>query len=196
MAWCWVGVEPLPKLGVIQFVNSSPPGTKWPPCHRRHFRMHFYEWKVFHFNSHFTEVCSSGSNWQKVSIGSGNGLAPVRRQAITWTNADPVHWRIYAALGGDELKWSLDYKELIKRLRCMWVFQGLCSRRGRMSCHAYHFILWSLESIQFRCWNYCTALKFDRCFSTTAAETPVKFQSNQMIWNLYVMTLRFHKICW
>ena len=25
-------------------------------------------------------------NW--VSIGSDNGLAPVRRQAITWTNAD------------------------------------------------------------------------------------------------------------
>ena len=25
-------------------------------------------------------------NW--VSIGSGNGLSPVRRQAITWTNGD------------------------------------------------------------------------------------------------------------
>ena len=25
----------------------------------------------------------------------GNGLSPVRRQAITWTDADPVHWRIY-----------------------------------------------------------------------------------------------------
>ena len=28
-------------------------------------------------------------------------LAPNRRQAIIWTNADPVHWRIYAALWGD-----------------------------------------------------------------------------------------------
>ena len=26
-----------------------------------------------------------------------------RRQAITLTNADPAHWRIYAALGGEEL---------------------------------------------------------------------------------------------
>ena len=25
------------------------------------------------------------------------------RQAIIWTHADPIHWRIYAALGGDEL---------------------------------------------------------------------------------------------
>ena len=30
-----------------------------------------------------------GCNWQYVSIGSGNGLVPNRRQAITWTKADP-----------------------------------------------------------------------------------------------------------
>ena len=28
-----------------------------------------------------------------------------RRQAIIWTNVVPIHWRIYAALGGDELRW-------------------------------------------------------------------------------------------
>ena len=28
---------------------------------------------------------------------------PNRRQAIIWTNAHPIHWRIYAALGEDEL---------------------------------------------------------------------------------------------
>ena len=28
---------------------------------------------------------------------------PNRHQAITWTNADPVHWRIYATLGVHEL---------------------------------------------------------------------------------------------
>ena len=38
-----------------------------------------------------------------MSIGSGNGLAPNRRQAVIWTNADPLHWRLYVALGGDEL---------------------------------------------------------------------------------------------
>ena len=32
-----------------------------------------------------------------------NGLAPNRRQAIIWTNADSLRWRIYAALVGDEL---------------------------------------------------------------------------------------------
>ena len=48
-------------------------------------------------------MSSQESNWQYASIGSGDGLAPNRRQAIIWTNADPVRWRIYAALGGDEL---------------------------------------------------------------------------------------------
>ena len=37
----------------------------------------------------------------KPVIGSGNGLAPSRRQSITWTNDDPVYWRMYAALGED-----------------------------------------------------------------------------------------------
>ena len=26
-----------------------------------------------------------------------------RRQAIIWTDADTIHWRIYVAMGGDEL---------------------------------------------------------------------------------------------
>ena len=34
-----------------------------------------------------------------VSIGLDNDLAPSRRQAIIWTNADPIHRHIYAALG-------------------------------------------------------------------------------------------------
>ena len=36
------------------------------------------------------------------SIGSDNGLAPNRRQAIIWTNDSPIHGRIYAAWKGNE----------------------------------------------------------------------------------------------
>ena len=36
-------------------------------------------------------------------FGLDNGLVPTRRQAIIWTNADLIHWRIYAAQQGDEL---------------------------------------------------------------------------------------------
>ena len=35
------------------------------------------------------------------------------QQAIIWTNADPIHWRIYAALGGGELK---DAISLVQRV--------------------------------------------------------------------------------
>ena len=40
----------------------------------------------------------------KGPIGLVNGLASNRRQAIVWTNAHPIHWRIYAALGGDDIQ--------------------------------------------------------------------------------------------
>ena len=46
---------------------------------------------------------SLGSYWQYPSIGLDNSLALTRPQAIIWTKADPIHWRIYAALGEDEL---------------------------------------------------------------------------------------------
>ena len=79
------------------------PGTKWPPFRRCHSQMHFHELKVVYFDSNFIEVCSQWSNWQYVSIGSGSGMVPSRPQAITWSNTDPVPWRIYAVLGRDEL---------------------------------------------------------------------------------------------
>ena len=41
-----------------------------------------------------------------------------RRQAITWTNADLIHWHIYAALGGDELNWNILGK--LGQYHCCW----------------------------------------------------------------------------
>ena len=44
-----------------------------------------------------------------MDISSGNCLAPNRRQAFPWNNADPVHWRKYEALGGGgELKYIME----------------------------------------------------------------------------------------
>ena len=56
-----------------------------------------------YFDSNVPQICSQGSNWQYASIGSDNGLAPNRRQAIIWTNAGLVHWCIYVSLGFNEL---------------------------------------------------------------------------------------------
>ena len=46
------------------------------------------------------EICSqSRSNRQLVSIDSGNGLAPSRRQIISSINDDPVYRRLYTSSG-------------------------------------------------------------------------------------------------
>ena len=49
------------------------------------------------------EICSQGCNEQKAIIGSDNGLAPNRWQAIIWSNDDLVYCLIYALLGHDGL---------------------------------------------------------------------------------------------
>ena len=38
--------------------------TKWPTFSRRHFQMHFLQWKYLNFEYNLTEVCSWGSNQQ------------------------------------------------------------------------------------------------------------------------------------
>ena len=70
---------------------------------RQHFQTNFLEWKLSYFYSNFTEICSQGSNYHYANIGSDDGLAPNRRQAIIWNNAGLVYWRIYVSLDLNEL---------------------------------------------------------------------------------------------
>ena len=112
--------------------NSSPPGQNGRHFGRQQFQMHFLAlkfefWLKFHW-SLFVSV-----QLTIPSIGSDNGLAPNRRQAIIWTNADPIYWRIYAALRGDEfmlvsgliyivnsgLRNKL-YPEAYRLVNCLW----------------------------------------------------------------------------
>ena len=54
--------------------------TKWMPFCRLHLYI-FSERKYLYFEKKISEICSS---WP----GLGNGLAPNRLQAVTWTNGD------------------------------------------------------------------------------------------------------------
>ena len=45
-------------------LNSSPPGQNGHHFSRRHFQMHYLEWKWYNSDSNFTEICSQESNWQ------------------------------------------------------------------------------------------------------------------------------------
>ena len=112
----------------------------------------FHEWKVLYFDQNFTKVSSQWSNWQYPSIALENGLAPNRRQAIIWTNADPIHWRIYAALGGNELKGSSNFHITETSVSVMWEFEEsfrfqlqLSSPSLHSTCFVWHWWCWLLS---------------------------------------------------
>ena len=65
--------------------------------------MHFLKPKCVNFDLNVTEVCFQEPDWQISSIGSDDGLAPNRRQTLTWTNDGMCFRRIYASLGLNEL---------------------------------------------------------------------------------------------
>ena len=70
--------------------------------------MHFREWQFFRVLIEISlKIVPKGpiDKKKKNSIGLDNDLAPNMRQAIIWNNAYQIHWHIYAALGGDELKY-------------------------------------------------------------------------------------------
>ena len=56
---------------------------------------------IFWFKFHWSLFLKC--NLLLVNIGSGNGLVPIRRQPITWTNNDTAHWCIHRSPSLDEL---------------------------------------------------------------------------------------------
>ena len=96
------------KNPLVTAVDSPHKRPATRPFFRRHFQMHFLEWKLLYFDSNFTEVCSLGFKSQWAIIGSDNGLVPTRRQAFIWANGGLVHWRIYASFGLNELTISVN----------------------------------------------------------------------------------------
>ena len=69
--------------------------------------------KNFNF---LTKICvPNGAIGDNPTLVSDDGLAPNRRQAIIWTNTDPIHWCIYAALGWDALTEDLGSQGIIRR---------------------------------------------------------------------------------
>ena len=71
--------------GIETLTSDISFSIKWSPI-RKHIQIHFHEWQVLYFDSHFSEVCLSWSNWQYVSVDSDNGLSPNMRQAIIRIN--------------------------------------------------------------------------------------------------------------
>ena len=87
---------------IIQHIEAETNGRRFADDM---FKSNFLNENVwFSINlSLITEVCPLESSQNYFRIGSYNGLAPTRRQAIIWTNDGLVWWCIYASLGLNEL---------------------------------------------------------------------------------------------
>ena len=82
------------------WLKPSPPGQNG--CHFtddifKHIFLNEFEFSIS------PKFVPKGPIDSKPTIGWDNGSALNKWQAIIWTNADPIHWRIYVTLGGDEL---------------------------------------------------------------------------------------------
>ena len=83
---------------------------------------------------------------------------PNRRLAIIWTNANPIHWRIYAALGGDEL--NAQYRDLSNSSVLVEVLSD--NKVLREMCKQRHWDNIRLYSAQLELvWKY--VLNVERC---------------------------------
>ena len=92
---------------MIMSINSSPTGQNGPHLRDDILKCIFVNEKFCILINISLNVVHKVQSNNISAFGSDNGLTPTRRQAIIWTKANPILWRIYAALGGDELS-SID----------------------------------------------------------------------------------------
>ena len=81
-------------------VNSSPPGQNGHHFADDTFGCIFVNEKFCILISISLKFVPKDSIDKNLNTGLDNGVTPNWRQAIIWTNADLIHWRIYEALGG------------------------------------------------------------------------------------------------
>ena len=104
----WPSTDSLGALYHWQFcrealcINSSPSGQN-SRCFTDDISDAFSWWKKKLIKISLKFV-PKGPIDDNPAFGSDSCLTTNRQQAIMWTNAHPIHWRKWAALGGDELK--------------------------------------------------------------------------------------------
>ena len=79
-----------------------------------------FSWKkCLYFDEYLLKfVCKGSFNWQIVITGSGNGLAPIRCQDITWTSDDPVHWNFVRSFCTFGIKVGLSWRAFFLVTKC------------------------------------------------------------------------------
>ena len=135
--------------------NSSLLGQNGHHFGRRHFQMYFSNENgriPIQISLKFVPRSPIDNKQALVKV---NSLTPNRWQAITWTHDGPVHWCIYAALGGYEFKHYLP-KTLIQfakdalfvehlALVSMFVVVGDSLSQIARQLSVYHIFFYLLE---------------------------------------------------
>ena len=67
----------------------------------------FLIWKSLYFDGNVTVISSQEFNEQCARVGWDGGLAPIRQQAINWTN-DLDYWHTYVSLAGRSFRVTQD----------------------------------------------------------------------------------------
>ena len=67
-------------------------------------KMYFPD-QIFDILMYISHVCPQGYGWQQIHIDSGSGLAPNRRQTITWTNVNNTKMSDGASYGTTRREW-------------------------------------------------------------------------------------------
>ena len=92
----------MPHSASVGLISSSPLWRKWPPFSQTIFSDAFSWMKSFVFWLKLHRSLFLMVQWPSIAL--DNVLALNRRQTIICTNAHPIYWRIYAALGGGGLR--------------------------------------------------------------------------------------------
>ena len=102
-------------------INSSPPGENGPHLSDDTTFSNAFSWmKMYWFRLNFTEVYSQWSNKQYSSIGLYNELTPT----IIRTNADLIHWRLYAAQGEKSFSKQFTPNGAINEQQVIWIMKS------------------------------------------------------------------------
>ena len=131
---------------------------------------------MFTFRVNFTEVCSYGSNWQYPSIGSDNGLAPNRRQAIIWMKEGLGCRRRNASLGVNELMQSCSTCIIHWKLAAVMTLSSM-------------FILWHDDKVDF-----ITTLGY-QCMSAQPSQ-PTEYRDCDACNDILSPDVSYHQTIW
>ena len=128
----------------INGLNSSPPGKNGHHFTDNIVRYIFVNEKFCILIKISLKFVAEGPVDNNPSLVKIMACCPKSRQAIIWTNADPICWCIYVALGGDELidKYfkgisydyliDLAYTNISKHL---WYYKTLLHLSAKQSLH-------------------------------------------------------------